>query len=55
MSAPTRRPANPSRTRPNSGSGYNQAIRYERRADIREAFVNLGCALICLSQIGLPQ
>ena len=27
------------------------AIRYERRADIHEAFVILGCALICLNQI----
>jgi transposase len=27
------------------------AIRYERRADIHEAFVLLGCALICLNQI----
>jgi transposase len=27
------------------------AIRYERRADIHEAFVTLGCALICLNQI----
>jgi IS5 family transposase len=27
------------------------AIRYERRADIHEAFVVLGCALICLNQI----
>ncbi|MFC3167827.1 IS5/IS1182 family transposase, partial [Paracoccus fontiphilus] len=26
-------------------------IRYERRADIHEAFVILGCALICLNQI----
>ena len=26
-------------------------IRYERRADIHEAFVLLGCALICLNQI----
>ena len=26
-------------------------IRYERRADIHEAFVTLGCALICLNQI----
>ena len=26
-------------------------IRYERRADIHEAFVILGCALICLDQI----
>ena len=25
-------------------------IRYERRADIDEAFVILGCALICLNQ-----
>ena len=24
-------------------------IRYERRADIQEAFVHLGCALICLN------
>jgi hypothetical protein len=27
------------------------AIRYEQRADIHEAFVLLGCALICLNQI----
>ena len=27
------------------------AIRYERRADIHEAFTILGCALICLNQI----
>ena len=27
------------------------AIRYERRPDIHETFVVLGCALICLSQI----
>ena len=27
------------------------AIRHERRADIHEAFVTLGCALICLNQI----
>jgi len=27
------------------------AIRYERRADIHEAFILLGCALICLNQI----
>jgi transposase len=27
------------------------AIRYERRADIHEAFTTLGCALICLNQI----
>ena len=27
------------------------AIRYERRADIHEAFVTLGCALICFNQI----
>lgn len=27
------------------------AIRYERRADIHEAFLTLGCALICLNQI----
>ena len=27
------------------------AIRYERRADIHEAFATLGCALICLNQI----
>jgi transposase len=27
------------------------AIRYERRADIHEAFTLLGCALICLNQI----
>ena len=27
------------------------ATRYERRADIHEAFVILGCALICLNQI----
>ncbi|WP_347138682.1 transposase [Paracoccus sp. SSK6] len=27
------------------------AIRYERRADIHEAFGILGCALICLNQI----
>ena len=27
------------------------AIRYERRADIHEAFTVLGCALICLNQI----
>ena len=26
-------------------------IRYERRADIHQAFVTLGCALICLNQI----
>jgi hypothetical protein len=26
-------------------------IRYERRADIHEAFTLLGCALICLNQI----
>jgi transposase len=26
-------------------------IRYERRADIHEAFVTLGCAFICLNQI----
>ena len=24
-------------------------IRYERRADIHEAFLELGCALICLN------
>jgi transposase len=28
------------------------AIRYERRADIHEAFTLLGCVLICLNQIG---
>ena len=27
------------------------ASRYERRADIHEAFTLLGCALICLNQI----
>jgi len=27
------------------------AIRYERRADVHEAFVTLGCALICFNQI----
>jgi hypothetical protein len=27
------------------------ALRYERRADIHEAFTTLGCALICLNQI----
>ena len=27
------------------------AIRYERRADIHEALVILGCALICLNQV----
>ena len=27
------------------------AIRYERRADIHQAFTLLGCALICLNQI----
>jgi transposase len=27
------------------------ANRYERRADIHEAFVTLGCSLICLNQI----
>lgn len=27
------------------------AIRYERRADIHQAFTLLGCALICLKQI----
>ena len=27
------------------------AVRYERRADIHEAFVTLGCALVCLNQI----
>ena len=27
------------------------AIRYERRADIHEAFVILGCALICLNPV----
>jgi transposase len=27
------------------------AIRYERRADIHDAFMILGCALICLNQI----
>lgn len=27
------------------------SIRYERRADIHEAFITLGCALICLNQI----
>lgn len=27
------------------------AIRYERRPDIREAFMILGCALMCLNQI----
>jgi IS5 family transposase len=27
------------------------AFRYERRADLHEAFVILGCALICLNQI----
>jgi hypothetical protein len=26
-------------------------IRYERRADIHEAFTLLGCALVCLNQI----
>ncbi len=25
------------------------AVRYERRADIHEAFLHLGCALICLN------
>jgi len=25
-------------------------IRHERRADIHEAFVTLGCALVCLNQ-----
>ena len=27
------------------------AVRYERRADIYQAFTTLGCALVCLSQI----
>jgi transposase len=27
------------------------AIRYERRADIHEAFVLLGCSLICYNQV----
>jgi IS5 family transposase len=27
------------------------AVRYERRADIHEAFVTLGCALVCMNQI----
>lgn len=26
-------------------------VRYERRADIHEAFIILGCALICINQI----
>ena len=26
-------------------------IRYERRADIHEAFLHLGCALICLAHL----
>jgi len=30
---------------------HRLAIRYEWRADIHEAFVILGCALICLNQI----
>ncbi len=27
------------------------AVRYERRADIHEAFLYLGCALICLNYL----
>jgi transposase len=27
------------------------AVRYERRADIHEAFLHLGCALICLNYL----
>ncbi len=30
------------------------AIRYERRANIHEALVTLGCATICLNQISRP-
>jgi transposase len=26
-------------------------IRYERRADIHQAFLTLGCALICFNQL----
>jgi transposase len=33
-------------------SGYRRlAVRYERRADIYEAFLRLGCALICLNYL----
>jgi transposase len=27
------------------------AVRYERRADIHEAFLHLGCSLICLNYL----
>ncbi|MDP9486386.1 MAG: IS5/IS1182 family transposase, partial [Actinomycetota bacterium] len=27
------------------------AVRYERRADIHEAFLRLGCSLICLNHL----
>ena len=30
------------------------AVRYERRADIHEAFVHLGCSLICLNALQWP-
>jgi len=30
------------------------AVRYERRADIHEAFVHLGCSLICLNALTWP-
>jgi transposase len=30
------------------------AVRYERRADIHEAFVHLGCSLICLNALRWP-
>ena len=30
------------------------AIRYERRADVHEAFLHLGCALICLNALDWP-
>jgi hypothetical protein len=29
------------------------AVRYERRADIHEAFLHLGCSLICLNYLKL--
>jgi transposase len=30
------------------------AVRHERRADIHEAFLHLGCALICLNALAWP-
>jgi transposase len=33
------------------GKDRRLTIRYERRADIHEAFLHLGCALICLAHL----